>query len=111
MFVKYGFDKDGLMPYVVFIHALTETPARLLGHDLLLDNVAPNRCGRNGLADEIDIAMCVGDAKIIYPKVREQLARFDHLVFPLTLHVRHARHDLHMAMTCYLTTSRPIAVG
>ncbi len=28
LFVKYGFDKDGLLPYVVFINALCETPAR-----------------------------------------------------------------------------------
>lgn len=54
------------MPYVVFINALTETPARLLGHELILDNAAR---GRNGLFDEVDVAMCVGDAKILYPKV------------------------------------------
>jgi hypothetical protein len=28
LFVKYGFDKDGLMPYVVYVNALCETPAR-----------------------------------------------------------------------------------
>ncbi|GMH32772.1 hypothetical protein BSKO_00606 [Bryopsis sp. KO-2023] len=66
VFVKFGFDRDGLMPYVVFINALTETPARLLGHELILDNAER---GRNGLFDEVDVAMCVGDAKILYPKV------------------------------------------
>lgn len=66
LFVKFGFDKDGLMPYVVFINALTETPARLLGHELIVDNA---QRGKNGLFDEVDVAMCVADAKILYPKV------------------------------------------
>ncbi|KAK9820398.1 hypothetical protein WJX72_009942 [[Myrmecia] bisecta] len=67
IFVKYGFDKDGLMPYVVFMNALTETPSRLLGHELILDNTMR---GRNGLADESDIAMAVADCKIMYPKCK-----------------------------------------
>ncbi|CAD7702032.1 unnamed protein product [Ostreobium quekettii] len=67
LFVKFGFDKEGFMPYVVFINALTETPARLLGHELILDNAEK---GRNGLFDEIDVSLCVGDAKIIYPKCK-----------------------------------------
>ncbi|GFR50670.1 hypothetical protein Agub_g12921 [Astrephomene gubernaculifera] len=63
LFVKYGFDKDGLMPYIVFINALCETPARLLGHEVLL---AKDVRGKNGLEDEQDIAMCMGNAKIEY---------------------------------------------
>lgn len=31
LFVKYGFDKEGLLPYVVFCNALCETPARWAG--------------------------------------------------------------------------------
>ena len=28
IFVKYGFDKEGLMPYIVFLNAISSTPAR-----------------------------------------------------------------------------------
>ncbi|MEW5318145.1 MAG: hypothetical protein WDW38_009391 [Sanguina aurantia] len=63
LFVKYGFDKEGLLPYVVFVQSLCSTPARLLGHDLVLNKKAE---GRNGLETEADIAFCVGDAKIEY---------------------------------------------
>ncbi|KXZ48848.1 hypothetical protein GPECTOR_25g433 [Gonium pectorale] len=63
LFVKYGFDKDGLLPYVVFINALCETPSRLLGHEVVLDKKSR---GKNGLEDELDIAMCLGNAKIEY---------------------------------------------
>ncbi|EFJ49062.1 hypothetical protein VOLCADRAFT_90304 [Volvox carteri f. nagariensis] len=63
LFVKYGFDKDGLMPYVVYINALCETPARLLGHEIVLKK---KERGKNGLEDDLDIAMCLGNAKIEY---------------------------------------------
>ncbi|GIL75046.1 hypothetical protein Vretifemale_4865, partial [Volvox reticuliferus] len=63
LFVKYGFDKDGLMPYVVYINALCETPARLLGHEIVLKK---KERGKNGLEDDVDIAMCLGNAKIEY---------------------------------------------
>lgn len=33
IFVKYGFDVDGLLPYDVFVNALTSAPARLLGFE------------------------------------------------------------------------------
>ncbi|KAJ9507961.1 hypothetical protein QJQ45_021288 [Haematococcus lacustris] len=65
LFVKYGFDKDGLLPYVVFITALTAAPARLLGQEVVLDKADE---GKHGLSCETDIAYVVGDAKIIYPK-------------------------------------------
>lgn len=55
------------MPYIVFIRALTETPARLLGHELILDKA---EAGRHGIESDVDIAQLVGEAKIIYPKVR-----------------------------------------
>jgi hypothetical protein len=57
---------QGLLPYVVFIQALCASPARLLGQEIILDNT---HRGKNGLCDEVDVAMCVGDAKILYPKV------------------------------------------
>ncbi|GLC70429.1 hypothetical protein PLESTF_000972700 [Pleodorina starrii] len=63
LFVKYGFDKEGLMPYVVYINALCETPNRLLGHEIVLKK---KERGKNGLEDELDIAMCLGNAKIEY---------------------------------------------
>lgn len=66
LFVKYGFDKDGNLPYVVFVQALCESPARLLGHEVLLDNKQCEGQGKNGLKDETDVALCVGDAKIMY---------------------------------------------
>ncbi|KAG2428966.1 hypothetical protein HXX76_011210 [Chlamydomonas incerta] len=63
LFVKHGFDKDGLMPYVVFINALCSTPARLLGHEVVLDKKSR---GKNGLEDDLDISLCLGNAKIKY---------------------------------------------
>ncbi|KAG2496899.1 hypothetical protein HYH03_004906 [Edaphochlamys debaryana] len=63
VFVKYGFDKDGLMPYVVYINALCETPSRLLGHEVVLNK---SERGKNGLEDDMDIALCLGNAKIDY---------------------------------------------
>lgn len=64
LFCHYGFDKQGLLPYVIFIRALCETPARLLGHEFILEN------GKHGVTNEMDISMCVGNAKIIYPKCK-----------------------------------------
>eukprot|EP00210_Caulerpa_lentillifera_P000626 g605.t1 len=67
LFVKFGFEKNGDLPYSVFVHSLTETPARLLGHELILNN---SEKGRNGLLDEQDIAMCNRVAKVMYPKCK-----------------------------------------
>lgn len=65
IFCKYGFDSHGLLPYDVFILALCETPARLLSHEIILDKAER---GKNGLENEVDIALCVGEAKVLYPK-------------------------------------------
>ncbi|KAG1659723.1 hypothetical protein FOA52_012263 [Chlamydomonas sp. UWO 241] len=65
LFVKYGFDKDGLMPYQVFCQTLCAAPARLLGQELVIDK---KEQGKHGLSDESDIAYCMGGAKILYPK-------------------------------------------
>lgn len=49
-------------------HSCTQTlcaaPARLLGQELILDKAEQ---GCHGLSNEVDIAFCVGDAKVIYP--------------------------------------------
>ncbi len=66
--LQYGFDREGLMPWGVFVQALCAAPARLLGHEMILDKA---ETGKNGLVDEVDVAACVGDAKIIYPKVAD----------------------------------------
>lgn len=52
----------------MFVRALTQTPARLLGHELVLDKA---EVGKHGVETEVDIAQLVGDAKVIYPKVGE----------------------------------------
>ncbi|CAG9465779.1 unnamed protein product [Pedinophyceae sp. YPF-701] len=67
LFVKYGFDKDGLLPYKVFVNAICSTPARLLGFETVLDNAA---LGHNGLKNEADVALAMQGAKILYPKSR-----------------------------------------
>ena len=46
VFVHFGFDKFGHMPYEVFVQSLTESPARLLGHELLLNKTLG---GKNGV--------------------------------------------------------------
>ena len=43
------------------LQALCATPARLLGQELVLDK---KEQGKHGLSDEIDVAYCVGDAKV-----------------------------------------------
>lgn len=65
VFVHFGFDKYGHMPYDVFIHSLTESPSRLLGHELLLNKTLG---GKNGVENLVDVAYLVGDAKVDYPK-------------------------------------------
>jgi hypothetical protein len=65
VFVNFGFDKFGHMPYDVFVHSLTESPNRLLGHDLLLNKTMN---GKNGIENMVDVAYLVGDAKVDYPK-------------------------------------------
>ena len=63
LFCKYGFDKDGLLPYAVYIQALTASASRVLGQELVLDQKAR---GKNGLFDEIDVGYCMGGAKVLY---------------------------------------------
>lgn len=65
VFVHFGFDKFGHLPYDVFVHSLTESPARLLGHELLLNKTLG---GKNGVENLVDVAYLVGDAKVDYPK-------------------------------------------
>eukprot|EP00200_Dunaliella_tertiolecta_P007628 CAMPEP_0202381592 /NCGR_PEP_ID=MMETSP1127-20130417/37027_1 /ASSEMBLY_ACC=CAM_ASM_000462 /TAXON_ID=3047 /ORGANISM="Dunaliella tertiolecta, Strain CCMP1320" /LENGTH=1435 /DNA_ID=CAMNT_0048980603 /DNA_START=339 /DNA_END=4646 /DNA_ORIENTATION=+ len=65
IFTQYGFDKDGLMPYVVFINAISASPARLLGQEVVISASAE---GRHGLGNDVEVAYCVGNAKIVYPK-------------------------------------------
>lgn len=60
---------QGLLPYDVFMFALCETPSRLLSHELILDKAGAG--GKNGLENSVDIALCVGEAKIIYPKCKK----------------------------------------
>jgi hypothetical protein len=67
VFVKFGFDKNGYLPYEVFIQAITASPARLLGHEVILNKTIG---GKNGVEDLVDIALLVGDAKIDYPKCK-----------------------------------------
>ena len=65
VFVHFGFDKFGHLPYEVFVQSLTESPARLLGHELLLNKTLG---GKNGIENLVDVAYLVGDAKVDYPK-------------------------------------------
>jgi hypothetical protein len=65
VFVHFGFDKFGHLPYDVFVLALTESPSRLLGHELLLNKTLG---GKNGIENLVDVAYLVGDAKVDYPK-------------------------------------------
>lgn len=65
VFVRFGFDKAGHLPYEVFIQGINESPARLLGHGLLLNKTLS---GRNGVENLVDVALLVDDAKVDYPK-------------------------------------------
>jgi hypothetical protein len=48
----------------VHVQALSASPARLLGQEVVID-AAANGC--HGLSSDIDTAYCVGNAKITYP--------------------------------------------
>ena len=62
LFVKHGYDRDGFMPYEVFIQSLLTSPSRLLGMEPLMD------CdSRHGYEADDDFHH---DGKIIYPKCR-----------------------------------------
>lgn len=65
IFLHFGFDKYGYLPYEVFVQSLNESPARLLGHELLLDKTLT---GKNGIENMVDVAYLMGDAKVDYPK-------------------------------------------
>jgi echinoderm microtubule-associated protein-like 5 len=65
VYVRFGFDKNGLLPYEVFIQGLNESPSRLLCHELLLNKMLT---GKNGVEDLTDVAILVRDAKINYAK-------------------------------------------
>jgi len=64
IFVKYGYDRDGYMPYEVFINALLSAPSRLLGMEPIFDAA---EAGKHGFDAGDDFAH---DGKIIYPKCR-----------------------------------------
>lgn len=64
LFLKHGYDKEGLMPYDVFVNALLTPPAHLEGMRELLDQRAR---GINGFEDGQDADF---DGKILYPKSR-----------------------------------------
>ena len=64
LFCKYGYDKDGFMPYEVFVNALLSSPSRLLGMEKLMD--AKER-DKHGYDDGDDFTH---DGKILYPKCR-----------------------------------------
>ena len=64
VFVKYGYDREGYMPYEVFIKALLASPSRLLGMEPIMD--AKER-DRHGYEEGDDFSF---DGKIIYPKCR-----------------------------------------
>ena len=64
LFCKYGYDKDGFMPYEVFVAALLSSPSRLLGMEKLMD--AKER-DAHGYDDGDDFTH---DGKILYPKCR-----------------------------------------
>lgn len=51
--------------------ALCAKPARLLGQEVVLDKKEE---GKHGLSSDVDIAYCVGSAKIIYPVGGEHAA-------------------------------------
>lgn len=65
VFIHYGFDKFGHIPYEVFIQSMIESPSRLLGHELLLNK---SLGGKNGVENLVDVAYLIGDAKVDYPK-------------------------------------------
>jgi hypothetical protein len=64
IFVKYGYDRDGYMPYDVFINALLSAPSRLLGMEPIFDAA---EAGKHGFDAGDDFTH---DGKIIYPKCR-----------------------------------------
>ena len=64
LFCKYGYDKDGFMPYEVFVNALLSSPSRLLGMEKLM--YAKER-DKHGYDDWDDFTH---DGKILYPKCR-----------------------------------------
>lgn len=64
IFLKYGYDRDGLMPYDVFCNALLTPPAHLSGMRETLDQRAR---GLNGFEDTSDSSF---EGKILYPHSR-----------------------------------------
>ena len=65
IFCKYGYNKDGLMPYDVFCRSIFTPPARKLGMEPLLNNKAK---GLDGFGPKDDPGF---DGKIIYSKSRK----------------------------------------
>ena len=64
LFVKYGYDKDGFMPYEVFINALLESPSRLLA----METNNSLKETSHGYSKNDDPTKITG--KILYPKCR-----------------------------------------
>lgn len=62
IFVKYGYDVDGYLPYDVFCNTLFTKPARLLGMEPIMNQKAK---GRHGFGDHDDPEF---DGKILYQK-------------------------------------------
>jgi len=67
VFVRYGFDAEGLLPWKVFAEALCCPPARLAGFEPLVD--AAGR-GANGLSCARDVAAAAAGGRVLYPKSR-----------------------------------------
>jgi len=65
VFCKYGYDKDGYMPYDVFVNALLSSPSRLLGMEKLMDAKERDKHGYDA-GDDFSF-----DGKIVYPKCKK----------------------------------------
>jgi len=65
LFIRYGYDRDGLMPYEVFANALFTTPGRLLGMEPIMNQKAK---GIHGFSENDDPQF---DGKILYQKAKK----------------------------------------
>ena len=63
LFIKFGYDKDGLLPYEVFANSLFTTPGRLLGMEPILNQKARDL---HGFGENDDPEF---EGKILYSKV------------------------------------------
>ena len=65
LFIRYGYDRDGLMPYEVFANALFTTPGRLLGMEPIMNQKAK---GIHGFSETDDPQF---DVQILYQKAKK----------------------------------------